>query len=69
MLRNFKNKIHDEGTARSGLPFVFSPKVTQKQTTFMTQASAGSREWVTVVSDKPIINGFACLVSFQSGRE
>lgn len=36
----------------------------------MTQAPAGSREWVAVVSDKTIINGFACLVSFsESGRE
>lgn len=44
---------------------VFSPKVNWKQTTFKTQASAGGREWMTVVSDKIIINGFACLLFFQ----
>lgn len=52
------------------LHFVFSPKVNRKQTACVTQVPAGSREWMAAVSDKTIINGFACLVSFsESGRE
>lgn len=46
-------------------------KLTEKQTTFMTQASAGSREWMTVVSDKNSNKWLclSCLFQSQGGNE